>query len=446
MSDFKSYAVAAIRAEDEKIDSALTERFISLLENKDPFPIPLEVLVECEVYSGSKEAKRGLERAGFVEGQEFRADRPKNPEGQRGRPKTIIMLSSECFKSLCMLAQNDKGKQARSYYLIIERLWKRYMEAEFKAKDDALRDKDDQIETQQHELETTTAQLKHLDTIHQQTLYKRRRYQHRSGPCLYLAAIDKNTTKPGHSSNLTERAIYYKTAWGEPRIVHVFYTSKNLLLEECLLSKYESKRELNSEVIKDTPISEIIETCRRLLQELNLSFEEESNFDEQYGHLMGQYRADESEIDGRLAKFVENVSSPTKTCPCCNESKPRSEFGKDKNRPDGLACYCRPCKREKSKSYSKRDKIVLTEKTCKKCEETLPIDAFHDKADTADGKQSYCSECVRHAKEESKARAKGQYKCPKCDSIFDLKDSVKRHWEVNHPEEAYDHREVKRLE
>jgi hypothetical protein len=33
MSDFKSYAVAAIRAEDEKIDSALTERFISLLEN-----------------------------------------------------------------------------------------------------------------------------------------------------------------------------------------------------------------------------------------------------------------------------------------------------------------------------------------------------------------------------------------------------------------------------
>jgi hypothetical protein len=48
------------------------------------------------------------------------------------------MLTVECFKMLCAQAQNDRGKEVLRCLLIIERLWKRYMETEFKRQQDEL--------------------------------------------------------------------------------------------------------------------------------------------------------------------------------------------------------------------------------------------------------------------------------------------------------------------
>lgn len=42
-----------------------------------------------------------------------------------------------------------------------------------------------------------------------------------------------------------------------------------------------------------------------------------------------------------------------KTCPSCGVEKDASEFGKNKRRKDGLACYCRECSRKKAREFAR---------------------------------------------------------------------------------------------
>lgn len=42
-----------------------------------------------------------------------------------------------------------------------------------------------------------------------------------------------------------------------------------------------------------------------------------------------------------------------KTCPACGVEKDASQFGKNKRRKDGLACYCRDCSRQKAREYAR---------------------------------------------------------------------------------------------
>lgn len=58
---------------------------------------------------------------GFVEGVDFYSFLSKTPEG--GRPSTDHILKLDMAKELCMLARNEKGKQARQYFLQVEREW-----------------------------------------------------------------------------------------------------------------------------------------------------------------------------------------------------------------------------------------------------------------------------------------------------------------------------------
>lgn len=57
---------------------------------------------------------------GFVEGVDFL---PKVAESTGGRPSTDHILKLDMAKELCMLARNEKGKQARHYFLEVEREW-----------------------------------------------------------------------------------------------------------------------------------------------------------------------------------------------------------------------------------------------------------------------------------------------------------------------------------
>jgi len=45
------------------------------------------------------------------------------------------------------------------------------------------------------------------------------------------------------------------------------------------------------------------------------------------------------------------MASSNKTCSCCHKSKPRTEFGKNRQTPDGLMYYCRECASGKQKAF-----------------------------------------------------------------------------------------------
>lgn len=44
-----------------------------------------------------------------------------------------------------------------------------------------------------------------------------------------------------------------------------------------------------------------------------------------------------------------------KTCSSCGGTKPVSEFGKNRQTPDGLMYYCRTCAAEKQREYRKNN-------------------------------------------------------------------------------------------
>lgn len=59
---------------------------------------------------------------GFSEGKDFCS---KMSESTGGRPSTDHIMKLDMAKELCMLARNEKGKQARQYFIEVERDWNR---------------------------------------------------------------------------------------------------------------------------------------------------------------------------------------------------------------------------------------------------------------------------------------------------------------------------------
>lgn len=84
-----------------------------------------------------------------------------------------------------------------------------------------------------------------------------------------------------------------------------------------------------------------------------------------------------------------------KVCGICKQSKDESEFGKAKQRKDGLHCNCKICMREYSRKYSKTHIRVTGEssdKAKKLYRERNPLKA------QAHGKVAYAIRCGRLAK------------------------------------------------
>ena len=57
---------------------------------------------------------------GFTQGTDFI---PKAEESTGGRPKQDHQLTIEMAKEICMLQRSEKGKQARLYFIELEKKW-----------------------------------------------------------------------------------------------------------------------------------------------------------------------------------------------------------------------------------------------------------------------------------------------------------------------------------
>lgn len=60
---------------------------------------------------------------GFEEDRDFKVIVKNDENSKGGRPSTDHIMKLDMAKELCMLARNEKGKQARHYFLKVERDW-----------------------------------------------------------------------------------------------------------------------------------------------------------------------------------------------------------------------------------------------------------------------------------------------------------------------------------
>lgn len=100
-----------------------------------------------------------------------------------------------------------------------------------------------------------------------------------------------------------------------------------------------------------------------------------------------------------------------KQCPKCKKQKSKSEFGRNRSRPDGLSFWCQKCSREYGKQYYKKDKKHIRQyrryeearkvadgilkKRCPKCKKWKDKSEFNSNYQRLDGLTDYCKICDR---------------------------------------------------
>lgn len=89
-------------------------------DNEQPTVSARELYDFLEVGTAYKDWFPRMCEYGFEEGKDFRSFLSKSTGG---RPSHDAEITIDMAKELCMLQRNDKGKQARQYFLQLERDW-----------------------------------------------------------------------------------------------------------------------------------------------------------------------------------------------------------------------------------------------------------------------------------------------------------------------------------
>lgn len=283
--DFKSYCLKTLISEDEKLDPKLIENFAFLSVAKEPFPIPIGNLVEWGLDTQKSHAVARLEKS-FILGTDFYRTFDKSTGG---RPKKCINLSVNCFRTLCAQAQNEKGKMLLRYLLLVERLWKEYMQVKFDSVQDQLRKEQDQLKDE----------IKNHRDL--QTKYTRaygRRYHTKignRGPTFYvitsgleyadgmprvkIGVSGCKTRDPNaiESQTLDKRLANHRVLWSTLRVNFLVYAEDALTLETMMKRIYRAKTNFSHEMIEGVPVEQVIQTCKSILQLFDMN-EEISTF------------------------------------------------------------------------------------------------------------------------------------------------------------------------
>ena len=112
------------RSNEFNFDTALV-----LLESSDRFPVDFDASWQWLGYSSKQKAKDKLIN-NFEMGLDYALNHLVESDNHAGlsaqeravaSKKEIIKLTTDCFKSFCMMAGTEKGKQVRRYFLMCER-------------------------------------------------------------------------------------------------------------------------------------------------------------------------------------------------------------------------------------------------------------------------------------------------------------------------------------
>ncbi|HEY9750354.1 MAG TPA: hypothetical protein V6C63_16845 [Allocoleopsis sp.] len=101
-------------------------KIVEFLETDDECTVDLDLLVELGVYSRKHGAVQSLKKS-FIEGVDFSQESVKRPSG--GRPSDSYLLTSDCFKEMCLMADSEMGRMVRRYYITVEKRWKKQRKA-----------------------------------------------------------------------------------------------------------------------------------------------------------------------------------------------------------------------------------------------------------------------------------------------------------------------------
>ncbi|KAK9820538.1 hypothetical protein WJX72_011408 [[Myrmecia] bisecta] len=137
--------------------------------------------------------------------------------------------------------------------------------------------------------------------------------------------------------------------------------------------------------------------CRRC-GEVKLATEfyrNKTNPDGLYNNCKACFAADAQERRSRLAPLEDRAVSQ-KTCKRCQQTKPASDFYRNKLMADGLYSHCKLCYGQAASERS-AERQIAPEKLCRRCKVVKTSEEFYHSKMTSDGLQSYCKACYAAA-------------------------------------------------
>jgi hypothetical protein len=240
-SELKTYIINVIKEQNNNIEEKFIDDFMFSINSNEKFTINIEKLYEWKVDYSKKHSKQRLLNS-FQENIDFSRNYAKSTGG---RPSEIIMLSKECFKSLCITSQNEFGKKTREYYITIEEAFKKYMEESF----NKLKEENEKLniklsEEQSARIQTEKDNIKMKKYICTTTLKNHYRHQFPVKPCIYILKnpdeiYDKY--KYGLSTNMNERLASDRTMIPNIKVKYILYTEHYELFEKIINIKYKDR-------------------------------------------------------------------------------------------------------------------------------------------------------------------------------------------------------------
>jgi phage anti-repressor protein len=100
----------------------LETTFVSIIKSEDRFPVSFNAAWRWIGYARKDNAVKALLN-NFVENADFHLLRNKAEQVSGAKHVNEYRLTTDCFKSFCMMAGTEKGKEVRQYYLKLEKAW-----------------------------------------------------------------------------------------------------------------------------------------------------------------------------------------------------------------------------------------------------------------------------------------------------------------------------------
>lgn len=231
--ELKKYIIDVLKSENKNVDENIIELFLFSLKEKD-FPINIDTLLKLNVYKYKRNIIRKLQE--YKKGEDFCSLNSKSQTG--GRPSENIMLSIECFKSLCIMSKNEFGKKTRDYYITIENVFKKYMEESLTK----LKEENKILNNKLIEEQKDIVKMKKF--ICTNTLKNHYRHQFPVKPCIYILKnpdelYDKY--KYGLTTNINERLASDRTMIPNLKVKYLLYTEHCELFEKIINIKYKDR-------------------------------------------------------------------------------------------------------------------------------------------------------------------------------------------------------------
>lgn len=201
------------------LDPVIKNKITAIVKSEEQFPVDLEVAADWIGYKHKKNAKLTLVK-NFIKNVDYSSLTLKGKREIGATRKEVIKITEDCFKSLCMMAHSERGRQMRRYFLEIERL---YIE-ELKAKEqnqDKFKEMFNTAKFTEFEKQLTAI----LDD------YERLLREPKVDPAKYIKLLEEKAELLEKSINKPKKVFRRVTADEQAQIIDLWKTKKYTLNE-----------------------------------------------------------------------------------------------------------------------------------------------------------------------------------------------------------------------